>query len=106
GTVRVVFVVDREGHVVNPQVESSTDPAFEKPALDAVKQWRFEAGTRRGRAPPGETCPALPYRAPRRSAKEGLPRPRARARPRPRRAGAGPGGGAGPGPARGPRGPP
>ncbi len=48
GTVYVLFQVDKTGRVVNPRVEKSTDPAFEKPALDAVRQWRFEPGTRKG----------------------------------------------------------
>jgi protein TonB len=49
GTVNVVFFVDKDGRVLNPQVENSSHPAFERPALEAVRQWRFEAGTRNGR---------------------------------------------------------
>jgi len=48
GTVNVVFFVDRDGRVLNPQVENSSHPSFERPALEAVRQWRFEAGTRNG----------------------------------------------------------
>ncbi|HEV8200163.1 MAG TPA: energy transducer TonB [Candidatus Polarisedimenticolia bacterium] len=48
GTVNVVFFVDKDGRVSNPQVETSSNPAFERPALEAVRQWRFEAGTRKG----------------------------------------------------------
>jgi protein TonB len=48
GTVYVTFTVDVRGRVVNPKVEQSTDPAFERPALEAVRQWRFEPGTRNG----------------------------------------------------------
>jgi protein TonB len=48
GTVYVVFTVDVRGRVVNPRVEKSTDPAFERPALEAVRQWKFEPGTRNG----------------------------------------------------------
>jgi protein TonB len=48
GTVYIVFLVDTHGRVTNPKVERSTDPAFERPALEAVKQWRFEPGTRNG----------------------------------------------------------
>jgi len=48
GSVQVVFYVDKEGRVSNPQVERSSHPAFERPALEAVRQWRFEAGTRHG----------------------------------------------------------
>lgn len=48
GTVTMVFTVDESGRVQNPKVEKSTDPAFDKPALDAVRQWRFEPGSRGG----------------------------------------------------------
>jgi TonB family protein len=48
GTVQVVFLVDREGRVTNPRVEKSTNPAFERPALEAVRRWKFEPGTRSG----------------------------------------------------------
>jgi protein TonB len=48
GTVYIVFVVDPQGRVVNPQVEKSTHPGFEKPALDAIRHWRFEAGVKAG----------------------------------------------------------
>ena len=47
-TVYVLFVVDQRGRVENPVVQSSTDPVFERPALNAVKQWRFEPGKRKG----------------------------------------------------------
>lgn len=46
--VTVIFVVDASGKVVQPRVERSTLPAFEKPALDAVKQWKFEPAVRGG----------------------------------------------------------
>lgn len=48
GTVYVVFLVDRQGRVTDPKVEKSTDPAFEGAALEAVRQWKFEPGTRNG----------------------------------------------------------
>lgn len=48
GTVYVVFVVDQRGRVENPMIQSSSDPAFEAPALAAVKQWKFEPGKRNG----------------------------------------------------------
>lgn len=49
GQVYLVFVVDRDGKVKNPQVKKSSHPAFEKAALDAVKQWKFEPATRDGK---------------------------------------------------------
>jgi protein TonB len=48
GTVTIVFVVDQRGRVENPIVQSSSNPAFETPALAAVKQWKFEPGKRNG----------------------------------------------------------
>jgi protein TonB len=48
GVVTVIFVVDAAGRVTNPRVEKSTHPAFERPALDAVKQWKFEPGLKGG----------------------------------------------------------
>ncbi|RMF75349.1 MAG: energy transducer TonB [Acidobacteria bacterium] len=50
GTVYVVFMVDPSGRVRNAKVQKSTDPAFEKPALEAVREWRFEPGKRDGQA--------------------------------------------------------
>jgi len=47
-TVYIIFVVDEQGRVENPTVQSSTDSIFEKPALHAVKQWKFEPGRRNG----------------------------------------------------------
>ncbi len=48
GTVYVLFVVDQEGRVKDATVQNATAPALERPALDAVKQWRFEPGKRNG----------------------------------------------------------
>ena len=48
GTVYVLFVVDQSGRVESPTVQSATDPVFERPALAAVKQWKFEPGRRKG----------------------------------------------------------
>lgn len=49
GTVYIIFIVDERGRVENPQIQDSTDPAFERPALNAVRQWRFEPGKRSGK---------------------------------------------------------
>lgn len=48
GVVTVIFVVDASGKVTGPRVEKSTHPAFEKPAMDAVKQWKFEPAVKGG----------------------------------------------------------
>jgi protein TonB len=49
GKVNIIFIVDERGRVVEPRVRSSTDPAFENPALAAVKRWKFEPGKRSGK---------------------------------------------------------
>jgi protein TonB len=48
GLVTVTFVVNANGKVERAKVETSNHPAFEKPALAAVKQWTFEPALRSG----------------------------------------------------------
>jgi protein TonB len=50
GQVYIIFIVDKQGRVENPIIQKSTDPVFEKPALAAIKQWKFEPGKRNGQA--------------------------------------------------------
>ena len=49
GEVMLIFIVDDAGRVTSPKVVKSTHQAFEKPALDAVKQWKFEPGLKAGK---------------------------------------------------------
>jgi protein TonB len=49
GAVYVIFIVDERGRVENPIVQSSTDPIFEKWAIQLIRQWKFEPGKRNGR---------------------------------------------------------
>lgn len=48
GRVYIRFVCDKEGRVINPRVRSATRMEFEKPAIDAIRQWRFEPGIKNG----------------------------------------------------------
>jgi protein TonB len=48
GVVTLIFVVDAEGRVSGPRVESSSNQAFERPALEAVRRWKFEPGLKGG----------------------------------------------------------
>ncbi len=48
GQVYVTFYVNERGRVEDPKILSSTDPAFERPVLTAVKKWVYEPGKRNG----------------------------------------------------------
>lgn len=48
GVVILIFIVDANGRVTNARVEKASHPQFERPALDAVRQWRFEAAVKGG----------------------------------------------------------
>lgn len=50
GEVLVNFVVDTNGDVQNPVIVRSNNPWFERPALDAILQWKFLPGIEAGRA--------------------------------------------------------
>jgi protein TonB len=52
GVVSILFVVDRTGKVINPKIEKSTHREFEKPAIDAIKQWKFEPAFKAGQRVP------------------------------------------------------
>jgi periplasmic protein TonB len=49
GVVSVLFVVNPDGKVDGPRVETSSHTAFEKPAVDAVKHWTFEPAVKSGK---------------------------------------------------------
>jgi TonB family protein len=48
GEVLVEFVVSSTGSVAESKVIRSTHPAFDEPALEAIRKWKFEPGTRNG----------------------------------------------------------
>jgi protein TonB len=48
GIVTLIFIVDETGRVVNPRVEKSSHAEFEAPALESVRQWRFEPAVKGG----------------------------------------------------------
>lgn len=43
-TVYVIFIVNKQGRVENAKVQKASNPIFERSALNAVKQWKFEPG--------------------------------------------------------------
>ncbi len=60
GAVTLVFVLSETGAVEEPRIESASHPQFEKPALDAVRRWRFKPGLKDGQ--PVRTFMRLPMR--------------------------------------------
>lgn len=48
GDVVIDFTIDREGRMVDAVVVSSLNPAFEDPALDALRRWKFKPGWKDG----------------------------------------------------------
>ena len=49
GVVTLIFIVDETGRVVNPRVEKASHREFEAPALEAVRQWKFEPAIKAGK---------------------------------------------------------
>lgn len=49
GSVIIVFVVDSMGNVIAPRVEESTHMEFEKPAIEAIRRWKFSPGKKDGK---------------------------------------------------------
>ena len=49
-TVVVIFIVDENGRVQDPKVQRTTNPSFDRSALTAIKQWKFEPAKVQGRS--------------------------------------------------------
>ncbi len=49
GTVKISTVISLGGVVTNPRVTSGLSAAEDRNAITAVKQWKFQPGTRNGR---------------------------------------------------------
>jgi periplasmic protein TonB len=49
GTVRVQFIVDTEGRVLNAYVVESTEHRFDDAAIAGVSKWKFRPGMKAGR---------------------------------------------------------
>jgi|EndMetStandDraft_4_1072995.scaffolds.fasta_scaffold587877_1 protein TonB len=48
GIVMVKCTIDVQGNVVDPEVEKSSNGAFDKPALAALKKWKFKPAKQDG----------------------------------------------------------
>jgi protein TonB len=60
GTVVLEFIVTPQGSVIGIKVISSTERAFERPAVDALAKWKFEPGVKNNA--PVSTRMRLPIR--------------------------------------------
>jgi len=60
GVVTLVCVLDETGRVEDPRVENSSRPEFEKPALEAIRKWRYSPGQKDGQ--PVRTYLRVPIR--------------------------------------------
>jgi periplasmic protein TonB len=60
GSVTLVFVLGEDGRVEDPRVEKASRPEFEKPALEAIRKWRFSPGEKDGK--PVRTYIRVPMR--------------------------------------------
>jgi protein TonB len=60
GVVTLIFVLDETGRVEDPRVENSSRSEFEKPALEAIRKWRFSPGQKDGQ--PVRTYIRVPMR--------------------------------------------
>ena len=49
GSVTLVMILGEDGRVEDPRVENSSRPEFEKPALEAIRKWRFRPGEKDGK---------------------------------------------------------
>lgn len=50
GMCAVSIVIDESGAVIKSSVAKSTNPEFEKPALEAVERWKFKPAKKDGNA--------------------------------------------------------
>jgi protein TonB len=48
GLVTLAFLLNEEGRVEDAQIENSTHPEFERPAIEALRRWRFRPGVKDG----------------------------------------------------------
>ncbi|HEX2855065.1 MAG TPA: energy transducer TonB [Opitutaceae bacterium] len=48
GVVQVSCLIDERGQVLEPRIERSSEISFEKPALEALKKWKFKPAKQDG----------------------------------------------------------
>ncbi|MEM1222624.1 MAG: energy transducer TonB [Verrucomicrobiota bacterium] len=55
------FIIDENGNVIDVEIKQSSDPIFEKPTVEAIRDWKFTPGEKDGRAVKTRTRVKIPY---------------------------------------------
>ena len=61
GYANAQFVIDTRGNVVQAKITSSSDPIFEKPTINALRQWKFTPGEKGGKIVTTRAETRIPY---------------------------------------------
>jgi len=61
GYVNAQFIIDTRGNVVDVKITSSSDPIFEKPTINALRQWKFTPGEKGGKVVTTRAETRIPY---------------------------------------------
>lgn len=55
------FIIDENGNVINVEIKQSSDPIFDQPTIEAIRDWKFTPGEKDGRAVKTRTRVKIPY---------------------------------------------
>lgn len=61
GYAQALYVIDQRGNVISVTITSSSDPIFEKPTIDAIRQWKFTPGEKGGKPVVSRAETRIPY---------------------------------------------
>jgi periplasmic protein TonB len=61
GYAQALFVIDQRGNVISVKITSASDPIFEKPTIDAIRQWKFTPGEKGGKPVVTRAETRIPY---------------------------------------------
>lgn len=61
GYAHALFVIDQRGNVISVKITSASDPIFEKPTIDAIRQWKFTPGEKGGKPVVTRAESRIPY---------------------------------------------
>jgi TonB family protein len=64
GSVVIEFIIDKTGNVQNAHVVRSNNPWFERPALDAIRQWKYTPAEVDGRPVPSRANQIIEFNLP------------------------------------------